>query len=86
MEDSIINTSNGLPETNSSPQVDSSVLKVWGGRTLEGHVTISGAKNSALVLLAGALLCSGDCRIRNVPLLADISRMGEVLSALGIRL
>jgi len=86
MEDRIINTSNGSPETNSSPQADSSVLKVWGGRKIDGHVTISGAKNSALVLLAGALLCSGDCRIRNVPLLADVSRMGEVLSALGMRL
>ena len=86
MEDRIINISNGLPETNSLPQADSSVLKVWGGRSLEGHVTISGAKNSALVLMAGALLCSGDCRIRNVPLLADVSRMGEVLSALGMRL
>ncbi|MGB3757399.1 MAG: UDP-N-acetylglucosamine 1-carboxyvinyltransferase [Rivularia sp. (in: cyanobacteria)] len=86
MEDRIINTSNGLPDTNSSPQADSSVLKVWGGHTIDGHVTISGAKNSALVLMAGALLCSGDCRIRNVPLLADVSRMGEVLSALGMRL
>ena len=85
MEDRLINTSNGLPD-NSSPQADSSVLKVWGGRTLDGQVTISGAKNSALVLMAGALLCSGDCRIRNVPLLADVSRMGEVLSALGMRL
>ena len=86
MEDRIINTSNGSPVTNLSPQADSSVLKVWGGRTIDGHVTISGAKNSALVLMAGALLCSGDCRIRNVPLLADVSRMGEVLSALGMRL
>ena len=86
MEDRIINISNGLSETNSLPQADSSVLKVWGGRSLEGHVTISGAKNSALVLMAGALLCSGDCRIRNVPLLADVSRMGEVLSALGMHL
>ncbi len=36
--------------------------------------------------MAGALLCSGDCRIRNVPLLADVERMGEVISALGVRL
>ncbi len=86
MEDRIINTSNGSPDTNLSQIADSSVLKVWGGRTIDGHVTISGAKNSALVLMAGALLCSGDCRIRNVPLLADVSRMGEVLSALGMRL
>jgi UDP-N-acetylglucosamine 1-carboxyvinyltransferase len=53
---------------------------------LRGHVKISGAKNSALVIMAGALLCSGDCRIRNVPLLADVKRMGQVLLALGLRL
>ncbi len=47
---------------------------------------ISGAKNAALVIMAGALLCPGDCRIRNVPLLADVDRMGQVLSALGVRL
>lgn len=53
---------------------------------MRGHVKISGAKNSALVIMAGALLCSGDCRIRNVPSLADVKRMGQVLTALGIRL
>lgn len=53
---------------------------------MQGHVKISGAKNSALVIMAGALLCSSDCRIRNVPLLADVERMGQVLSALGVRL
>lgn len=36
--------------------------------------------------MAGALLCPGDCRIRNVPLLADVERMGQVLSALGVQL
>lgn len=36
--------------------------------------------------MAGALLCSGECRIRNVPLLADVTRIGEILSALGVRL
>lgn len=36
--------------------------------------------------MAGALLCSGDCRIRNVPLLADVERMSQVLLALGVRL
>lgn len=67
-----------------SPKPDSSVLQIWGGHTLQGHVKISGAKNSALVIMAGTLLCSGDCRIRNVPLLADVERMGQVLSALGL--
>ena len=59
-------------------------MQVWGGHQLQGHVRISGAKNAALVIMAGALLCSGDCRIRNVPLLADVERMSQVLSALGI--
>lgn len=53
---------------------------------MRGNVKISGAKNSALVIMAGALLCSGDCRIRNVPLLADVERMSQVLLALGLRL
>ncbi|EKF04872.1 UDP-N-acetylglucosamine 1-carboxyvinyltransferase [Tolypothrix sp. PCC 7601] len=61
-------------------------MQIWGGHPLRGHVKISGAKNSALVIMAGTLLCSGDCRIHNVPLLADVERMGEVLSALGVRL
>lgn len=61
-------------------------MQIWGGHPLQGHVKISGAKNSALVIMAGALLCPGDCRIRNVPLLADVERMGQVLSALGVQL
>jgi UDP-N-acetylglucosamine 1-carboxyvinyltransferase len=61
-------------------------LQISGGHSLGGHVKISGAKNSALVIMAGTFLCSGDCRIRNVPLLADVNRMGQVLSALGLRL
>ncbi len=61
-------------------------MQIRGRHPLRGHVKISGAKNSALVIMAGSLLCSGDCRIRNVPLLADVERMSEVLSALGVRL
>ncbi len=61
-------------------------MQIWGGHPLRGHVKISGAKNSALVIMAGALLCPGDCRIRNVPLLADVERMAQVLSALGVQL
>jgi UDP-N-acetylglucosamine 1-carboxyvinyltransferase len=36
--------------------------------------------------MAGALLCSEDCRLRNVPKLVDIDRMGQVLSALGVKM
>jgi UDP-N-acetylglucosamine 1-carboxyvinyltransferase len=76
----------GFPDAKLVPEADSSVLQIWGGHPLRGHVKISGAKNSALVLMAGALLCSEDCRIRNVPLLADVERMAQVLSALGVKL
>ena len=61
-------------------------MHIWGGKPLQGQVKISGAKNSALVLIAGALLCSGDCRLRNVPSLADVQRMSDILLALGVRL
>jgi len=36
--------------------------------------------------MAGALLCPQDCRLRNVPSLADVSRMGEILASLGVKL
>jgi UDP-N-acetylglucosamine 1-carboxyvinyltransferase len=86
LEGRLINTNTSLPDAKSSSEADSSVLQIWGGHRLRGHVKISGAKNSALVIMAGALLCSGDCRIRNVPLLADVKRMSQVLLALGLRL
>jgi UDP-N-acetylglucosamine 1-carboxyvinyltransferase len=53
---------------------------------LHGQVRISGAKNSALVLMAGALLSSEACRLQNVPALADITCMAEILAALGVKL
>ncbi|MBD2529874.1 UDP-N-acetylglucosamine 1-carboxyvinyltransferase [Nostoc flagelliforme FACHB-838] len=81
-----MNPSTSLPDAKFAPEADSSVLQIWGGHPLRGHVKISGAKNAALVIMAGALLCPGDCRIRNVPLLADVERMGQVLSALGVQL
>lgn len=36
--------------------------------------------------MAGALLCPTDCRIRNVPSLVDVERMGQILSSLGVKL
>jgi UDP-N-acetylglucosamine 1-carboxyvinyltransferase len=68
------------------PEGDKSVLHVWGKTPLQGHVKISGAKNSALAIMAGALLCPQDCRLRNVPLLMDVQRMGQILSSLGVKL
>jgi len=61
------------------------VLRIRGGVPLRGEVAVNGAKNSALAIMAGALLCSQECRIRNVPNLVDVHRMGQVLTALGVK-
>jgi len=57
---------------------------VRGGRRLSGEVLVSGAKNSALKLLAAALLAEGTSRIRNVPDIADVHNMIAMLEHLGI--
>jgi UDP-N-acetylglucosamine 1-carboxyvinyltransferase len=59
-------------------------LEIRGGGRLEGQVRVSGAKNSALVLMAASLLCRDTLRLRNVPPLTDITAMGEILAALGV--
>src|SRR5437764_10616229 len=58
-------------------------LLVDGGNRLRGSVPISGAKNSALKLMAASLLASGSTVIRNVPRIVDCLTMGEVLQHLG---
>ncbi len=59
-------------------------MHIRGQSALAGHVPISGAKNSALALMAGSLLCSEHCRIENVPALVDVQRMEQLLTALGV--
>ncbi len=61
-------------------------LKIIGRSTLRGEVKISGAKNSALVLLAASLLTDEKIILDNVPLLTDIEKMGNILKNLGVRL
>ena len=63
----------------------SEFIKVEGNGTLSGTVRVSGAKNSALKLLAAAILGQGVSTIRNVPLISDINVMSEVLERLGAR-
>ncbi|MFM8606070.1 MAG: UDP-N-acetylglucosamine 1-carboxyvinyltransferase [Cyanobium sp.] len=60
-------------------------LEVSGGRRLSGEIRVSGAKNSALVLMAACLLTRDTLRLRNVPPLTDITAMGEILAALGVQ-
>jgi UDP-N-acetylglucosamine 1-carboxyvinyltransferase len=58
---------------------------VRGGRGLSGEVRVEGAKNSALKLMAAALLAPGTSRITNVPQIADVDVMSDVLARLGAR-
>src|SRR6478735_8946469 len=57
---------------------------IEGGRPLEGTVTVSGAKNAALKLLAAACLTGERCRFENVPEIEDVRVMCEVLGDLGV--
>jgi UDP-N-acetylglucosamine 1-carboxyvinyltransferase len=56
---------------------------ITGGKPLHGEVTVSGAKNAALPLLAATLLASGRHAVRNVPDLRDITTMKRLLEHLG---
>ena len=57
-----------------------------GGRRLKGKIKISGAKNSALPILASTLLASGVSVIKNVPNLRDVDTMVQILSSLGAQI
>jgi UDP-N-acetylglucosamine 1-carboxyvinyltransferase len=59
-------------------------LLVTGGARLAGTVHVSGAKNSALKLMAASLLAPGRCVISNVPRIRDCSVMAEMLEHLGV--
>jgi len=60
-------------------------ILIKGRKRLEGIVNISGAKNSALAILAATILLPGKTTIRNVPNLLDIKTIIRVLRALGLR-
>ncbi|MEJ2090170.1 MAG: UDP-N-acetylglucosamine 1-carboxyvinyltransferase, partial [Gammaproteobacteria bacterium] len=59
-------------------------LLITGGRTLCGDLRVSGAKNSALKILAGSLLTEEPVSIGNVPHLHDVTTMIELLGCLGV--
>jgi len=60
-------------------------LVVDGGKRLKGEVVISGAKNSALPILAASLLTEKESVIENVPQLRDITTMIRILRNLGAK-
>ncbi|MGQ9603594.1 MAG: UDP-N-acetylglucosamine 1-carboxyvinyltransferase [bacterium] len=60
-------------------------IVVKGGKRLRGTVTIGGAKNAVLPIMAACLLTRGKSVIRNVPALADVTTMSKVLEYLGAK-
>ena len=58
---------------------------IQGGTKLEGTVSVNGAKNAALPIMAAALMASGTSRIKGVPDLRDIRTMSDILRELGAR-
>lgn len=59
-------------------------LKITGGKPLSGTIPISGAKNSALKLMAAALLTPEPLTLTNVPQLADTRFLSQLLQTLGV--
>ena len=60
-------------------------LNVSGGHALKGTLRVSGAKNSALVLMTASLLTEETIELTNIPSLTDIDGMSAILEALGVQ-
>ena len=65
-----------MPDTSES-------FRIVGPARLEGSVTLSGAKNSALKLMAASLLAAGETTLQNIPGIADVEIMADLLRSLG---
>ena len=60
-------------------------LEIQGGNKLQGELRVSGAKNSALVLMTAALLTEDTLSLSNVPPLTDIDGMESILVSMGVK-
>ena len=61
-------------------------FRIVGGASLVGDVNVSGAKNSILKLMAVSLMAPGKYNLANVPDIADVTMMGELLISLGCKI
>lgn len=61
------------------------LLRIRGGRRLEGSVRVGGRKNSAVAVIPAALLASEPCLLENIPRIADVDVYLEILRSLGVR-
>lgn len=69
--------------TSASSESNLDKIIVTGGRKLSGEVRISGAKNSVLPIIVATLLAEGRCVLDDVPRLADVQIIKDVLQSLG---
>src|SRR6478735_3164746 len=60
-------------------------LRISGGRSLQGELRVSGAKNAALPIMCAALLADRPLELANVPQLMDISTMARLLGQMGVQ-
>ncbi len=58
-------------------------ISIRGGKRLEGEIAVQGAKNSALPILAAAVLCKSQVTLYNCPRLTDCDAAMRILTALG---
>ena len=59
-------------------------INIKGGKTLNGEITVSGAKNSVVGLIPAAVLCDEDVNIYNVPNLSDVDNLKKILEYLNV--
>ena len=61
-------------------------IRIKGGRPLKGEITIGGAKNAALPLMATSLLTDEKLTLANLPHLVDVVTMANLLNELGVEI
>jgi len=59
-------------------------FRINGGNRLRGSLRISGAKNAALPIMAASILCDGEVILHDVPSVADVVSLAELLGKLGV--
>jgi UDP-N-acetylglucosamine 1-carboxyvinyltransferase len=66
------------PDTANGSLASHDRFRITGGARLKGEVSVTGAKNSVLKLMAASLLAQGQTKISNVPDIADVEIMSEL--------
>ena len=58
-------------------------IVIEGGIPLKGEVTVSGAKNAAVAIIPATILCSGICKLENLPYIEDVKLLSYMLDKMG---